>query len=155
MTQLFFFSPVALYIFPSALISNFFYRFIASFPSYSLATYCIWDKRWILEIPLSVSDCSLIYTPPGAWSVEEVGKKRDRKRRENKQLAVIVKADGQAWHPNRLYALLCSLSALGPSLQDTIGYSVNRLIQDSVLCGNKSSDCKNPILRHHNIKSEL
>lgn len=31
---------------------------------------------------LSLLDCSLFYTPLGGWSVEEVGKKGDRERRE-------------------------------------------------------------------------
>lgn len=71
--------PFFLCIAPSALISNFPYHFIAPFPSYTLlATYCMWDKRVnSRKLSLSLSDCSLLYTPLGAWSVEEVGKKRD------------------------------------------------------------------------------
>lgn len=67
-----------------SLISNFPHHFIAPFLSYTqLATYCMWDKRWILEIRLSPSRTAPLFILLSVLgSVEEVGKKRDRERRE-------------------------------------------------------------------------
>lgn len=58
--------------------------------------------------------------------MDELGKKREREGEE--QTVGCGSEMVRFWHQYRLYALLCSLGALGPCLQDIVGYSVNRLI---------------------------
>lgn len=89
-------------------------HFIAAFlfPHSALHTHHMWDKRWILENPLSLPLFRII-TVLGVWKRSG---RREGERREEQTAGYDSGSRRSDWHQDELCALLCSLSALEAKL---------------------------------------